>query len=86
MTYGQALPWAIGACVVVLAAFRRNGTISWLRAAPAAAAIILAEVFLAKTDSAPALVAFAVFAVFAIMICGYIGIGVGRLVRRGLEG
>ncbi|MBN2209371.1 MAG: O-antigen ligase family protein [Candidatus Coatesbacteria bacterium] len=86
MTYGQALPWAIGACLVVLAAFRRNGTISWLRAAPAAAAMIVAEAFLTKTDSTPALVAFAVFAVFVIMICGYIGIGVGRLVRRGLEG
>jgi len=84
MTYGQALPWAIGTSLVFLAAFRRNGTVSWLRAVPAAAAMILAEVFLAKSDSTPALVSYAVFAVFAIMICGYIGIGIGRLFRREL--
>jgi len=82
MTFGQALPWAIGACMVFLAGFRRNGTVSWLRAVPAAAAMILAVVFLAKTDSTPALVAFAVFAIFVFMICGYIGIGIGRLVRQ----
>jgi len=84
MTYAEALPWAIGACMVFLAAFRRNGTVSWLRAVPAVAAMILAEVFLAKTDSTPALVSYAVFAVFTITICGYIGIGIGRLFRRGL--
>ncbi len=84
MTYAEAVPWAIGASMVFLAAFRRNGTVSWLRAVPAVAAMILAEVFLAKTDSTPALVSYAVFAVFAITICGYIGIGIGRLFRRGL--
>ena len=86
MTYGMAVPWAIGACVVFLLAFRRNGTVCWLRAVPAVAAMIVAEVLFAKTDNTPALVSFAVFAVFTIMICGYIGIGIGRLFRRGFDG
>ncbi|HUT03936.1 MAG TPA: O-antigen ligase family protein [bacterium] len=82
MTYGEALPWAIGACLVILASFRRNGTVSWLRAIPAAGAMVVAEAFLAKTDSVPALTAFAVFALFALMVCGYVGIGIGRLIRQ----
>ena len=82
MTYGQALPWAIGACLVILAAFRRDGTVSWLRAIPAAGAMILAEAFLAGTNSVPALTAFAVFALFALMVSGYVGVGIGRLIRQ----
>ncbi|MBN1594016.1 MAG: hypothetical protein JW941_12305, partial [Candidatus Coatesbacteria bacterium] len=84
MTYKQALPWALGACLVFLAGFRTNGTISLIRTAPAVLAMAAVVWLFTKDSGIPvqALIAFAVFAIFALLICGYIGIGLGRVIKR----
>ena len=79
LEYFAALTWSIASCVVFLIAFRRNGTISWVRAIPVIAAILIAARFYAQSTGKPAFVAGGALGFLAIMICGYIGIGLGRL-------
>jgi hypothetical protein len=80
--YFAALPWSLLSCIVFLIAFRRNGTISWGRAIPAiVASMILTQVH-AQSTGRPAFVVGGILGFLAIVVFGYIGIWIGRLVRR----
>jgi hypothetical protein len=80
--YFESLPWSLASCVVFLIAFRRNGTISWGRAVPAIAAIIIgASVYNASTGK-PAFAAGGFLGFLLVMVCGYVGIGIGRIFKR----
>lgn len=91
LTYGQAvglgylasLPWSLASCAVFLIAFRRNGTISWARTIPAIIAIVVAGNVYNQATGNPAFGAGGMLGFLLVMICGYIGIGIGRLL--GLE-
>ena len=79
--YLESLPWALGSCVVFLITFRRNGTISWIRFIPAMVIIIiLAGIYNEKTGKS-AFAAGGFYGFLLIMICGYLGIGVGRILK-----
>jgi len=90
LTYGVAtglgyiasLPWALASCVVFLIAFRRNGTISWGRAIPAIAAIMIGARVYNESTGKPAFAAGGFLGFLLVMVCGYIGIGIGRMFRK----
>lgn len=79
LRYFAALPWSLGSCVVFLIAFRRNGTISWGRAIPAMIAIMVAGTVYNQSTGKPAFGAGGMLGFLLVMVCGYIGIGIGRL-------
>jgi len=81
--YFAALPWSLGSCVVFLIAFRRNGTISWGRAIPAMIALVVAGTVYNQSTGKPSFGAGGVFGFLLVMVCGYIGIGIARLVGIG---
>ena len=91
LTYGQAvglrylaaLPWSLGSCVVFLIAFRRDGSISWGRAIPAIIAIMVAGTVYNQSTGKPAFGAGGMLGFLLVMVCGYIGIGIGRLFGTG---
>ena len=80
--YFESLPWALASCVVFLIAFRRNGTISWGRAIPAIAAIMIGATVYNQSTGKPAFAAGGILGFFLVMVCGYIGIGIGRILQR----
>ena len=80
--YFESLPWALGSCVVFLIAFRRNGTISWGRAIPAIAAIVIAANVYNQSTGKPAFAAGGVSGFLLVMVCGYVGLGIGRIFKR----
>ena len=82
MEYLNSLPWSIASCFVFLIAFRKNGTISWGRAIPALAAIIIFARVYAQNTGKPVFAASGCLGFIAIMICGYIGLGIGRIFIR----
>jgi len=80
--YLAALPWALGSCAVILVAFRQNGTIAWWRAVPAMAGmVVVASAYQARTQE-PAFVAGGFAGFIGLAVCGYLGVGIGRLFRR----
>lgn len=80
--YFESLPWSLASCVVFLIAFRRNGTISWGRAAPAIAAIIIGARVYSQNTGKPAFAAGGILGFLLVMVCGYVGIGIGRIFKR----
>lgn len=80
--YFQSLPWALGSCVVFLIAFRRNGTISWGRAIPAIAAIMIGANAYNQSTGKPAFAAGGLLGFLLVMVCGYVGLGIGRIFKR----
>ena len=77
--YVSSLPWTLGVCVVFLCGFRRNGTITWLRAAPALFMLMIAAYAFYKYTGRHG---FGVVGFLGFLIaigCGYIGIGVRNL-------
>ncbi len=80
--YFESLPWALGSCVVFLIAFRRNGTMSWARAIPAIAAIMIGANVYNQSTSKPAFVAGGLMGFLLVMVCGYVGLGIGRIFKR----
>lgn len=80
--YFESLPWAFGSCVVFLIAFRRNGTIYWGRAIPAIAAIMIGANIYNKSTGKPAFAAGGVLGYLLVMVCGYVGLGIGRIFKR----
>ena len=81
--YLAALPWSLGSCVVFLIAFRRNGTLSWGRAIPAMIAITVAGTVYNESTGKPGFGAGGLLGFLLVMVCGYIGIGIGRLFGTG---
>ena len=77
--YLAALPWSVASCVVFLIAFRRNGTISWARAIPAIIAIAVAANVYNQSTGDAAFGAGGMLGFLLVIICGYVGIGIGRL-------
>lgn len=80
--YFESLPWALASCVVFLIGFRRNGTISWGRAIPAIVAIMVAATAYNKSTGKPAFAAGGILGFLLVMVCGYVGIGIGRIFSR----
>lgn len=80
--YFESLPWALASCGVFLIAFRRNGTISWGRAIPAIAAIIIGANIYNQSTGKPAFAAGGLLGFLLVMVCGYIGLGIGRVLKR----
>ncbi|MBN1263019.1 MAG: hypothetical protein JW991_01555 [Candidatus Pacebacteria bacterium] len=82
LSYLEAVPWSLASCVVFLIAFRRSGDISWARAIPALIGLmIIGETYSAMTEK-PAFGAGGILGFFAVVICGYTGIGIGKLIRH----
>jgi hypothetical protein len=80
--YFESLPWSLLSCLVFLFAFRRNGTISWGRAIPAIVASMIAINAYNQNTGKPVFVAGGFIGFLLVMVCGYIGLGVGRLFKR----
>jgi len=82
LSYLESLPWALASCVVFLIAFRRNGTISWGRAIPAIVAVIIGANAYNQSTRKPAFAAGGLLGFLLVMVCGYVGIGIGRIFKR----
>jgi hypothetical protein len=80
--YFESLPWALASCVVFLIAFRRNGTISWGRAIPVIVAIMVGANMYNQSTGKPAFAAGGLLGFLLVMVCGYIGLGVGRIFKK----
>ncbi len=80
--YFESLPWALASCVVFLIAFRRNGTISWGRAIPAIVAIMVGANMYNQSTGKPAFAAGGFLGFLLVIVCGYIGLGIGRVFKR----
>jgi len=80
--YVDSLPWALASCTVFLVGFRRNGTISWGRAAPAIVAMMIGANIYNQDTGKPAFAAGGFLGFLLVMVCGYIGIGLGRMFRK----
>jgi hypothetical protein len=80
--YFKALPWSLASCLVYLISFRRNGTITWARAVPAMAAMIIAVYAYYNNTGKPAFAVGGFLGFILIMVCGYVGIAVARLTAR----
>lgn len=80
--YFDSLLWSLASCVVFLIAFRRNGTISWGRAIPAIVAVMLGANFYNQSTGKPAFAAGGLLGFLLVMVCGYIGIGIGYIFKR----
>ena len=82
LSYLESLPWSLASCVVFLVAFRKNGTISWARAIPAIIAIMVAANVYNQSTGKPAFAAGGVAGFVLVLVCGYVGVGIGRLLGR----
>lgn len=82
LSYFESLPWALASCVVFLIAFRRNGTISWGRAIPAIVVLMIGASIYNQSTGRPAFAAGGVLGFLLVMVCGYVGIGIGRVYKR----
>jgi len=82
LEYLQSLPWALASCVVFLIAFRRNGNISWGRAVPAIAALMIGAMVYNERTGKPAFAVGGFLGFILVMVCGYIGIGIGRIFKK----
>ena len=80
--YLDSLPWSLASCVVFLIAFRRNGTLSWGRAIPGIAAILIGAKVYNQSTGRPAFAAGGILGFVLVMVCGYVGIGIGRIFKR----
>lgn len=82
LSYFESLPWSLASCVVFLIAFRRDGTISWGRAILAIGAIIISTRIYSQSTGKPAFAAGGIVGFLLVMVCGYIGIGTGRIFKK----
>ena len=83
VSYVKALPWSVLSCLVVLAAFRKNGTISWPRFIGAAlVAGIAGGIYAAETNQS-GFIAGGVVGYAVVVICGKIGVLVhGKVIGK----
>jgi len=79
--YFESLPWALGSCVVFLIAFRRNGTISWGRLILAFIALIIGAHIYTEGTGKPGFIALGFKGVLVVFVCGYVGLGIGRIFK-----
>jgi hypothetical protein len=82
LEYLESLPWALASCIVFLIAFRRNGDISWGRAIPAIAALMIGAMVYNERTGKPAFAVGGFLGFLLVMVCGYIGIGIGRIFKK----
>jgi len=80
--YLESLPWALASSAVFFISFRRNGTISWVRAIPAIGAIVIVASIYNQSTGKPAFAAGGIMGFLLIMACGYIGMGIGRIFKK----
>jgi hypothetical protein len=83
LEYLAALPWSLASCAVFLIAFRKNGTISWKRAITAMIAWAVAGNVYHESTGKPAFGAGGFLGFILVMICGYMGVGIGRIFGTG---
>ena len=77
----ESIPWAILSCIVFLVGFKRNGEFSMVRAVPAIiGAAILAMKYNISTGQ-PAFISGGMFGYMLLFVCGYVGIGIDRLLK-----
>ncbi len=82
MSYFESLPWSLLNCIAFLIAFRRNGTISWVRFIPALLVVtILANIYAFETGN-PAGGGGGFLVIILLFLSGYAGIGIKRLIKR----
>ncbi|MEL7498316.1 MAG: hypothetical protein AAFN77_11955 [Planctomycetota bacterium] len=77
--YVSSLPWTLGVCVVFLFGFRRNGTISWLRATPVLLLLMIAAYAFYKYTGRHGFGVGGFLGFLIVFGCGYVGIGVRKL-------
>ncbi len=80
--YFESLPWALASCVVFLISFRRNGTISWGRAIPAIFVLVIGADIYNRSTGRPSFAAGGLLGFLLVMVCGYAGIGIGRMFKK----
>jgi hypothetical protein len=77
--YGSALPWSLASCAVFLIGFRKNGTVSWVRAIPGMAVLAVAATSYTISTGKPSFGAGGAFGFLLLLVCGYAGIAVNRV-------
>jgi hypothetical protein len=83
LSYLKALPWGLASSAVFLVGFRRDGTISWARLVAAVIALTLAAVLYSTSTGRPSFGAGGVVGFLVMVVCGYVGVGMAKLFRRG---
>jgi len=81
LSYSEARPWSLASCFVFFIAFRRNGTISWGRAVIAIGTIVFFATNYSSTTGKPSFAAGGFLGFIVLLVCGYLGIGIGKIVR-----
>jgi hypothetical protein len=82
LDYESSMPWSAASCAAFSVALRRNGTISWARAAIAIVCLVLAAQIYTTSTGAPAFGAGGMFGFLILAACGYLGIMIDRLFPR----
>jgi hypothetical protein len=87
LDYMASLPWSVASCAWFLVSFRRDGEISWPRAIPSALVLIIAAYAYNQSTGKPAFGPGGVVFFLVIVVCGYIGIIVSKLLpkRKGVK-
>ena len=81
MTYFSALPWSVGSSVVFLFCVGRDGKFNWAMGVPAIFVIVVsAKVYSLKTGE-PSFAFGGILGFAFFFLCGFIGVGVGKLVE-----
>lgn len=79
--YLIVLPWSLGSAVVLFVSIRRDGRVLWIRAAPAIVALVVVGYLYGRAAGQPMPAVLSMLGFGAMLVAGYVGLGVGRLVR-----
>ena len=82
--YIYIFPLSLILCAFIFVAFRRNGTISWVRAIPAGLIIIIIVPTIIKelTEKTTPPVSDVLLGFVILILCGYLGVILSRFIHR----